>query len=201
MYELGGPLGDLTVEKGTNLLLLGPPLSGKEALGYQFLEGGATAGEGSIVVTNTNSAERVRRVAPTLFEYDTPVGIVDCITKHQGHSNIADTELVQYASSPEDMTGIGIKSSRLIERFYVDWGLRKNRVLFASVSTLLHYSNLQTVFRFLHVFTSRIENAGAIGLFILEEGAHDDQTMSTVSQLFDGMLQVAPDGPVTARLR
>ncbi|WP_255196665.1 RAD55 family ATPase [Halorarius litoreus] len=201
MYDLGGSFGGRTVEAGTNLLLSGPPLSGKEALGYETLEHGAMAGEGSIVVTNTNSADRVRQIAPTLFEHDAPVGVVDCITKLQGYGTIADTELVQYASSPEDMTGIGIKSSQLIEQFSVDRGLTHNRVLFASVSTLLHYSTLQTVFRFLHVLTARIENTDAIGLFLVEAGVHDSETVTTISRLFDGMLQVDADGSVTARFR
>lgn len=200
MYELGGPLGTHEVPPGTNLLVSGPPLSGKTALGYTLLEHGARQDEGNILVSNTTSVERVRTDTPGLFAHDTPVGIVDCITKHQGHGTLADTDLVQYASSPDDMTGIGIKSSRLLGEFYGERGLTRNRVLFVSVSTLLHYSDVQTVFRFLHVFTSRIESADALGLFVIEVGAHDEKTMNTISQLFDGLLEVAADGSVTPRL-
>jgi KaiC/GvpD/RAD55 family RecA-like ATPase len=201
MYELGGSSGVEEVSPGTNLLVSGPPLSGKAALGYELLDRGARAGEGSIVVTNTDSAERVRADAPSLFEHDTPVGIVDCVTKHQGYGTIADTDLVLYAASPDDMTGIGIKASRLLETFYRDRGVRRTRVLVRSVSTLLQYADVQTVFRFLHVFTSRLESVDALGLFVVEAGAHDDRTMNTISQLFDGVLQLDGGGSVTARLR
>ncbi|MFC7236011.1 RAD55 family ATPase [Halosegnis marinus] len=200
MYDLGGPLDGSEVAPGTNLLLSGPPLSGKTAVGYELLEAGARRGEGALVVSNKHSAERVRAEHPDLFEYDVPVGIVDCVTKHQGQGTIADTDLVQYASSPEDMTGIGIKFSELLEQFYSRQGVTRNRALFVSVSTLLMYSDLQTVFRFLHVFTSRIENADALGLFVIQSEAHDAQTMNTLSQLFDGVIETDEEGELTANL-
>ena len=188
------------VPPGTNLLVSGPPLSGKTALGYELLERGARAGEGSIVVTNTDSAERVRTAVPSLFEYDAPVGIVDCVTKHQGHGTITDTDLVLYAASPEDMTGIGIKASRLLEAFYRDRGVRRTRVLVRSVSTLLQYADVQTVFRFLHVFTGRIQSVEGLGLFAIDSSAHDEQTMNTLKQLFDGIITTSEDREPEIRL-
>lgn len=200
MYDLGEALDAGDVPPGTNLLVFGPPLSGKSRLCYELLEVGLQQSEGGVVVTNTDSARRLEATYPSLFAYDAPLGVVDCITKHQGHGTISDTDLVQYAGSPEDMTGIGIKASRLLQELHDGRGLSQNRVLFHSVSTLLHYSTVQTVFRFLHVFTSRIESAGALGLFVVEAGAHDDQTVSTVRQLFDGVIRVEADGSRTVRL-
>jgi hypothetical protein len=52
------------------------------------------------------------------------------------------------------------------------------------------YSNIQTVFRFLHVFTGRIKAAGSIGIYVLESGMHDEQAISTLKQLFDGMIEI-----------
>lgn len=201
MYDLGGALGDRTVPAGSSLLVAGPPLSGKAAIGFEVLETGATAGEGSIVVTNRDSADRVRVDFPGLFAHDAPVGIVDCVTRQQGGGTLSDEDLVQYASSPEDMTGIGIKISTLLEEFYRVRGLARNRTLFVSVSTLLMYSDPKTVFRFLHVFTSRVENADALGLFVVESDAHDEQTMNTLSQLFEGVVRTDRDGGVTLTLR
>lgn len=199
MYELGGRLNGTEVAPGTNVLLSGPPLSGKAALGYELLDAGAQRGEGAIVVANKHSATRIRTEHPELFGYDVPVGVIDCVTKHQGHGTIADTEFVQYAASPEDMTGVGIKFSELLEQFHAA-GTRRNRSLFDSLSTLLMYADLQTVFRFLHVFTTRIEDAGTLGLFVVQSEAHDPQTMNTLSQLFDGVIDVEADGTVTENL-
>lgn len=199
MYELGGRLGERTVEPGTNLLLSGPPLSGTAALGYELLEHGAGRGEASIVIANRESTERIRGSHPSLFGRDASVGIVDCVTKQHGSGTIADTDLVQYASSPEDMTGVGIKSSQLLERFRGERGLERTRLLFVSVSTLLVYSDVRTVFRFLHVLTSRIENADALGLFVVDADSHPDRAMNTISQLFDGLVQIDDEGAVTER--
>ncbi|WP_435195507.1 RAD55 family ATPase [Natronomonas sp. EA1] len=200
MYELGGSLAGTEVAPGNSLLITGPALSGKDRLGFEFLEHGLANGEGAIIVTNRDSADRLRRDHEVLFEAGPPVGIVDCITKHQGQGTIRDSDDIRYASSPEDMTGIGIKFSNLLEGFYKERGVTKNRVLFTSLSTLLIYSDLQTVFRFLHVFTSRIENADALGLFVLESEAHDSQAMNTLSQLFDGLIRIEEDGGIETRL-
>jgi hypothetical protein len=62
------------------------------------------------------------------------------------------------------------------------------------------YSNLQTVFRFLHVFTSRAENADGLGLYTLESTAHDDEALNTLTQLFDGTITVDTDGTATLTL-
>jgi hypothetical protein len=69
-----------------------------------------------------------------------------------------------------------------------------------SLSTLLMYSNLQTVFRFLHVFTGRIQSVGALGLFAIDSTAHDEQTMNTLKQLFDGVITTSEDDPPALRM-
>jgi hypothetical protein len=74
---------------------------------------------------------------------------------------------VEYTSFRVDMTGIGIQLSEYLQRLY-DSGVQKDRILFNSLSTLLMYSNLQTVFRFLHVFTGRVQSASALCLFVID---------------------------------
>ena len=198
MYDLGPELDDATVTPGTNVLVTGPPLSGKRRLTLSVLAHGSDLGEGAVVVTTRDSADRV------LADYEqlvtspetVDVGIVDCVTKHQGRS-ARDTNVVKYASSPEDMTGIGIKFSEFVEEFHVERDLDGIRVMVDSLSTLLMYSDVQTVFRFMHVFTSRIENADALGVHVVESTAHDDETLNTLKQLFDGVVDVDVDGEVT----
>ncbi|MFC7057415.1 RAD55 family ATPase [Halovenus salina] len=191
MYDLGPEFENASVEPGTNLLISGPALSGKRRLAFKGLTAGATRGEGSVIITTRDSSDRVLADFQRLFgeQRQSPLGIVDCVTQHQGRST-ADTELVKYTSSPTDMTGIGIKFSEFVEEFYGDRGVTQNRIVMDSLSTLLMYSDLQTVFRFMHVLTSRIEDADAIGLFVIESTAHDAETMNTLKQLFDGVAKV-----------
>jgi KaiC/GvpD/RAD55 family RecA-like ATPase len=200
MYDLDPSL-DATVESGTNLLVSGPPLTGKRSLALDLLSEGTRRGEGAIVVTTKDSAERVLGQYADRVDYETePVAVVDCVTRQQGVGDATETELVKYASSPVDMTGIGIKLSEILQAFTADRGLDRNRIVVHSLSTLLMYSNLQTVFRFLHVFTGRIQSVGALGLFAIDSTAHDEQTMNTLKQLFDGVITTSEDDPPALRM-
>jgi len=204
MYDLADIVPDADLDPGTNLLISGPPMTGKRRVAFEILASGTDRGEGVIVVTTKDGARRV------LSEYedfvsnpdDADVGVVDCVTKQQGGSNLEDDRRVKYASSPVDMTGIGIKLSEFLEEFYEVRGHRRNRILLHSVSTLLMYSDLQTVFRFLHVFTGRVQSADGLGLYVIDSSAHDDRTMNTLKQLFDGIITVeeGDDEPVVSSM-
>ena len=52
------------------------------------------------------------------------------------------------------------------------------------------YSNIQTVFRFLHLFTGRIKSTGGIGIYMIESGMHSEQAIATLKQLFDGIIEI-----------
>ena len=201
MYDLGPELHDESVEPGTNILISGPPLSGKRRLAMEALAYGANNGEGAVIITTRDSSDRVLTDFKSLLEdpESTHLGVVDAVTKHQGQS-ASDNELVRYTSSPLDMTGIGIKFSEFVDEFYTDRSLQQNRVVLDSLSTLLVYSELQTVFRFMHVLTSRIEDADAIGLHIIESKAHNQKSLNTLKQLFDGIIEVDADKSVSLRL-
>ncbi|RQH03170.1 RAD55 family ATPase [Natrarchaeobius oligotrophus] len=191
MYDLVDVVPDAEIDPGTNVLIAGPPMTGKRQIAFDILVSGASRGDGSIVVTTKDSAEKVLEEFSGAVETGEPdVGVVDCVTKQRGIGTVDDDPRVKYASSPIDMTGIGIKLSEFLQEFYETRGVTENRVLLHSVSTLLMYSDLQTVFRFLHVFTGRIQSADALGIYIIDSTAHDDQTMNTLKQLFDGVIDV-----------
>lgn len=204
MYGLGDSCQAVEVEPGTNLLVAGPPMTGKRELALEILTHGSRRGDGSIVVTTKDGGEDVRETLREMLGRDEggPLGIVDCVSKQQG-MNPVQSDDISYASSPNDMTGIGIQLSEFLEGFYKERGVKRNRILLHSLSTLLMYSNLQTVFRFLHVFTGRVQSADALGVFVIDSTAHDQQTMSTLKQLFDGQIEIreADGGGTELRVR
>ncbi len=200
MYDLAPHL-DADVEPGTNLLLSGPPMTGKRRLAMDLLADGTTAGDGTIIVTTKDGADRVLRDYAKRVPYEgKPVAVVDCVTRQQGVGDVRDDDRIKYTSSPVDMTGIGIKLSEFLQAFYRDRGIERNRIMVHSLSTLLMYSDLQTVFRFLHVFTGRVQSVDGLGLFCIDSTAHDDQTMNTLKQLFDGIITFSEDGEPDVRL-
>jgi KaiC/GvpD/RAD55 family RecA-like ATPase len=201
MYELGPELQNASVDPGTNILVSGPPLSGARRLTFEALARGANGGEGTVIITTRDSSDRVLAEFRSLLDEPdgAEIGVVDCVTQHQGRSPDED-EPVKYASSPVDMTGIGIKFSEFIEEFYTERGLERNRIALDSLSTLLTYSDPQTVFQFMHVLTSRIEDADAIGFHVVESTAHEPGDMNTLKQLFDGIITIEEDETVSVRL-
>lgn len=197
MYTLAGQLGDVEVEPGSNILLLGPAMSGKTELALEILASGSADGEGAIIVSTTDGSKRIlERFRDVLGSdpADAPLGIVDCVSKQQGMEDLEDDDRVKYPSSPVDMTGIGISLSEFLEQFHGDRGLERNRVLLDSISTLLMYSDVQTIFRFLHVFTGRVQNVDGLGIYLMDPSAHEPQTLNTIKGLFDGMIERPADG-------
>lgn len=190
MYQLGGAFSDVEVEPGTNILVAGPPMTGKYGLALDILAAGRDSGDGSIIISTKDGYERVHsQYEEHVPDGGGPLGIVDCVTKQQG-AGTTDEDLVRFVSSPVDLTGIGIELSELLRYLYQQRAVKRNRILLHSLSTLLMYSDLQTVFRFLHVFTGRVQSADALGVFIIDNSAHDTQTLSTLKQLFDGVIEV-----------
>jgi KaiC/GvpD/RAD55 family RecA-like ATPase len=199
MYDLS-PVLDAQVDPGTSLLVSGPPLTGKRGLAMDVLAAGTRSGEAAIVVTTKDGAGRILDDYRSRVDIeDKPVAVIDCVTRQQGVGEVRDDEHVKYTSSPVDMTGVGIKLSETLESFK-GHGVDKTRVMVHSLSTLLMYSDLQTVFRFLHVFTGRIQSVDGLGLFCIDSSAHDDRTMNTLTQLFDGIVTTEEDAEPSVRL-
>jgi KaiC/GvpD/RAD55 family RecA-like ATPase len=199
MYDLR-PRLDAEVEPGSNLLLSGPPLTGKRSLALDVLAAGIESGDGAIIVATKDAAPRVLDDFAERTPYENkPVAVVDCVSRQQGVAEVEGTERIKYVSSPVDMTGIGIQLSEFLQAF-TDRGVDRNRVMVHSLSPLLMYSDLQTVFRFLHVFTGRVQSVDGLGLFCIDASAHDEQTMNTLTQLFDGVITTSEDADPDVRL-
>ena len=68
------------------------------------------------------------------------------------------------------------------------------RVGFDSVSTALMYTEQQTLFRFLHVFTARISSGRMLGAFAMDPGMHEEKAYNTIRAVFDAEVRVGDDG-------
>jgi KaiC/GvpD/RAD55 family RecA-like ATPase len=201
MYDLSAVLdvSDLeAVDPGTSILVSGPAMTGKEAFVLDALADGLDAGEGAIAVTtNGPSADVIEGLEDRVDDLDhASVGVIDC--RAESNREEEETEAgayVHHVGSPSDLTGIGIGITKSFERLH-ESGLDRGRVALTSLSTMLTYTDQQTVFKFCHVLSSRLDNAGFLGLFTMDSSAHDEQTLQVVKQAFDGMIEIREDGGV-----
>lgn len=187
-YDLGGRLDNRTVPAGTNLLIVGPPMAGTRRFGIELLA--ASSDDRPVLVTNRESARTIRRDHAERLKG--PAGVIDCVTKQGGEPRL-DSPSVRYAASPDDLTGVGMHLTELLD----DSPAGKSggeRVLFDSVSTLLMYSGAERTARFLDVVTARIEDQDAIGLFALNSLAHEDEVYERLCRLFDGVVRLDSGG-------
>lgn len=189
------------VDPGTNLLVSGPAMSGKRQLLLRLLARGAEDDEGAIVVTSRNPAEDLAEEYNQLLDgRESFFRIIDSVSSRGGGAG--DRSFVRDVSSPGDLTGIGIEFSELAREAEQN-DVNELRIGFDSLSPLLMYVDLQRLFRFLHVFTSQIQSRDWLGLFAIDPDSHDEQVVNTISQLFDGMIQVrvTDEGVREARVR
>ncbi len=179
------------IKKGSNILLIGPPMSGKESISNHIIHDNASKNENALMVVTTcepaiQMIERFKELDPTLLSR---VGFVDCVLAKCGVAAVENNN-IKLVNGPEDLTAIGVKISQFFEDFYLRKKIKKIQLHINSLSTLLMYSNIQTIFRFLHVFTLRIKMANALGIYVLDSEMHDEQIISTIKQLCDGMIEV-----------
>ena len=181
------------VRGGSNIMLMGPPMSKKEVIINNIAYQGLITGESSIFITTGESGESIvswfKDNGKDIKDYIDRLGVIDCVSKTLG-LNVEDTEYIKRISSPVNLTGISVSITNFFEEFWMKKGIQRSRLCIDSLSTILMYSNLQTVFRFLHVHTRRIKTAGALGVYIIESGMHDEQTITTLKQLFDGVIEI-----------
>jgi KaiC/GvpD/RAD55 family RecA-like ATPase len=178
------------IKKGSNIMLMGPPMSGKEVILYQIMYNGAINGNAIINVTTNESANHIlERFKEKKLELPLDrIGIIDC-TKNPGIA-VTESENIKIASSPVDLTGIGVKISQFFDEFLIKKKIQKNQLHINSLSTILMYSNIQISFRFLHIHTGRIKSAGALGIYLVDRGMHDEKTLAILKQLFDGIIEI-----------
>jgi KaiC/GvpD/RAD55 family RecA-like ATPase len=194
-YSLGIKELDNAIEgikSGSNILLIGPPMCGKEFILYHIMYHGAAINENTII--NVTTRETASHILEWFRENNLNlplerIGIIDCVTKNPS-GELMKNENIKIASSPVDLTGIGVKISQFFDEFLMKKKIQKSQLQINSLSTILMYSNIQTVFSFLHIFTKRIKSTGDLGIYLIDGGMHDEQEIATLRQLFDGIIEI-----------
>lgn len=174
---------------GTNVLVSGPVMTGKQRVVLRLLAGGEPTDRGTVFTTTRKSADAVARAFRTIAG-DVPddlFAVVDCTGTSGRSSHAARTPTRRYVSNPGDLTGIGIGLTEFMRRFYHRGD--EARVGVHSVSTMLMYTEFRRLFQFLHVVTGRIDSSGFVGAFAVDSSALDPRQLNILTQLFDTVVE------------
>ncbi|MFB6255546.1 MAG: RAD55 family ATPase [Haloplanus sp.] len=186
-------LGDLG--PGMNVLVSGPPMSGKRRLVFDLLSPGA-APDPVVVMTTDDPASRILtafedrgvRFDPTAFR------VIDA-TGAPGDSDPA----IHRVSSPADLTGMGVAFTEAVDGMGTPDRLRFG---FVSISTLLQYVDAERAFSFLHVLSRRTSAAGYLGVYSIDPTTHEDRVVNVVTSIFDAAIEIRErDGDRELRVR
>lgn len=191
------------VESSSNVLVLAPTMNPLEdELCVDLLTVEPPLNERVLWVTFTHTAdERLDRWLAYVGDVppaEAGIVAVDDRRRSGADSAVSSAEIgaraveVRTISSPSDLTRIGIG----VVGFLDSWEGSPERVVACvhSLTTLLQYAELKKAYRFLHVLTGRMNEAGALAHYHMDPTAHDDRTLGIVKSLFDAVIEVGTEG-------
>lgn len=195
-YELGVDLpsgAPRRVPAGTNLLVTGPPMVGKQRLALELLAAGQRRDDGGLLVTTETPSVRLADDYADLVDAEwPPLRMVDAVGE-QGRREVNQRYAVEFVPSPGDLTGLGIAMNKALDAFAAE-GVADVRVAIDSLSTMLTYLDAKRVFKFLHVLSGRVATGGALGVYTLNTAAVDPQVVGMLKNPVDGVVHLEADG-------
>lgn len=186
-YDLGETVpveGITAVPSGTNVLVAGPAMLGTDRIALDVLEYGLQCGEHGVVVTPDDPANRVRSRLDAPADGPT-VQFIDC----SAVGGEVEDEQVRGVSAPGNLTDIGVCLTKATQAIG-DEATAGVRISLLSLSTLLQYTDLDQVFKFVHVATGRFAAGGYLGVATIDAATHDEETMNTIRAQFDAVVEL-----------
>lgn len=136
-----------------------------------------------------------RRPAAVVDDWRTHAELPASLVVICPESQTSGTELpegVQQEPVPAgDLTGMGIAVLEYLDEWDAD---RPITVCVDSVATMLQYTESQQLFKFLHTLNGRCLGSDATVHAHLDPATQDEQTIATLSTLYDAIVRVEDDG-------
>jgi KaiC/GvpD/RAD55 family RecA-like ATPase len=175
------------------VLVRGPTLAGKRDLALGLLTA-LSPDERPVVVSAAADATSIRRrlVAAGRADVSDDCYVIDAVRSQVAGRAVIRTDggdrRTWYASSPNDLTGMGISTGNALSAIYATGD--RPRIVVDSLSTLLQYNSLERVYRFLHVMNGRVCAVDGVTIQIIHADAHTDREVATLAHLFDSVVDV-----------
>lgn len=111
--------------------------------------------------------------------------------QHGSNPDDLPEEVTVLTEDPGDLTWFGVHTSEHLTRWHdapEDIG-----ICIDSLTSMLQYAELEKVYRFLHIFTGRVETVNGRAHHHLDPRAHERQEIHTIKQLCDAVLSYDED--------
>jgi hypothetical protein len=175
---------------GSDVLVIGPTLSDKDQIAFDLLADSWRSGRAPFVITATDTdaqfRERFRSFVPAEYPAE-ELYVIDCTEQSP------DSQASCSVQSPVDLTGIAV----CLSKGYDQYGNGSRRILLDTISTLLIYSNIERVYRFISKLNSRASELGDSTVQLLDSDAIDAGDRNTLFQLFPTVVEVRDDADTT----
>jgi KaiC/GvpD/RAD55 family RecA-like ATPase len=176
---------------GTNVLIYGPPFTGKETTINSFIGEGLAKGVPAILVITEKLPSEIREEMMFIvsgFEEYERLGLVKFIDAYSRSIGIEDTEPnVTYVDDPTDTASI-MKAVDAVAKEILKTH-KYYRLAFRSISTLIAFLDSTTAFKFLQPFCGKRKRERTVGMFAIEKGMHDEQDIQKIQSVMDGMIE------------
>ena len=158
----------------SSILVIGPPGVGKEALGYWFVRSGLVQGDYCLYATHRPVADVQRDMKGVGIPPDTmPMWIASSGS--------------QVRCDLRDITSISFNIKDAVHKN------KQKRVRVATdvMSPLLVLNPLESMYAFWSNLISDIKEQDSVILALAEDGMHSGNTLTTMEQLFDGVIEMS----------
>ncbi|MFB6294587.1 MAG: RAD55 family ATPase, partial [Candidatus Nanohaloarchaea archaeon] len=176
--------------ENASVLLVGPPGAGKTTFINQFVYQGLQEGEKALYITLDSPPEEVRETAAyfgwDFDDYGDNIVFIDGYSWREG----GDVDARFAIEGPSDLDQMNITLADAMQEL----GKGRKRVVLDSVSTLVLYTDPSSAVKFLQVVGAKSKASNSNLLMSLEEGVHEQKTISTLNYVADGLLRMEMEG-------
>jgi KaiC/GvpD/RAD55 family RecA-like ATPase len=184
-YELAIENTPETIPAGTAILLLHPSIGETDRIDTQFLK---TDTDQMLVVSTRTTA---REVGQKLDHYGVDASratILDAVSAERGYTR-RQSDDVRYVSQPGDLDAIVDETEQFLEET-----TGKRRISVDSLTEMIYYADEQQTHDAVGRFRSLLDDHGAVGLFHLARGVHEESVVDGFRDRFDGVIELDSDG-------
>jgi KaiC/GvpD/RAD55 family RecA-like ATPase len=174
----------LTIRAKTAALLIGPPFSGKHKVLGKIL--GSRLTEPTVFISTDEPPDEIVEKFG-LHGANGNISFIDCYSR-QVAENISDTRSIIRVPGPAALTEISKSVSDFCNK------LKKPLYIFDSLSTVLIYSDMTMLSRFLQLLISKVKNNNASIIFTVEQGMHEGKDTALLMHLVDTVIETKRHG-------